>query len=203
MADHSRPRHRSKCPGCTRLMRGGNHLNKCRSCHGCTIDNKCDTCSKWTDVVCAGIVERSQARLNRKRRAVSETQAYDKPSTKLKPALREERSHKDKQARLETCSISSGSFLGFSPVPSPEIIQNRESMLEEIMYLLREQRSVPNVVNSTINRPCAPGGPISTWILIRKSRSMNSRRRARSGRKSGDIPRGRAPGRFSGAKPGD
>ena len=119
IADHSRPRHRSKCPVCTRLMRGGdNHPDKC---HGCTIENKCDTCSKWTDIVWAGVVKWSQACLNRKRCAT------DKLVTKRKPALREEHSHKDKRARLETCNISSGSFLGFSPVPSPEIIQNRES----------------------------------------------------------------------------
>ena len=63
----------------------GNHPNKCRSCHGCTVDNKCDTCSQWTDKVWAGIVERSQARLNRKCRVVSETQASDNPPTTLKP----------------------------------------------------------------------------------------------------------------------
>ena len=163
MADHSQPRHWSHCPASTRLMHGGDsHPNKCRSCHGCTVDNKCDTCSQWTYVVWAGIVEWSQARLNRKGCAVSEAQAYDKPSTKLKPALRDELSHKDKRARLETCSISSGSFLGFSPVPSPEIAQNSESMLEEILNLLREQRSVPNVINSTTNRLCAPVGPVTT-----------------------------------------
>ena len=117
-----RPRHRSKCPVYTRLMRSSNHPNKCRSCHGCTIDNKCNTFSQWADVVRAGIVERSQNRLKRKRRAVSETQAYDKPSTTLKPALRDEHIHK--RARLQTCSISSGSFLGFSPVPSPERVQD-------------------------------------------------------------------------------
>ena len=126
--------------------------------------DKCDTCSQWTDLVWAGIVERSQARLNRKCRTVSETQAYDKPSTKRKRALRDEHSHNDKRAHLQTCSISSGSFLGFSPVPSPEIAQNSESMLEEILNLLHEQR-VPNVVNSTTNRPCAPGGPVSTWTV--------------------------------------
>jgi len=38
-------------------------------------------------------------------------------------------------------------------------------MLEEILYLLREQRSVPNVVNNTTNRPCASGGPVSTWTF--------------------------------------
>ena len=110
-----------------------------------------------------GIVERSQARLNRKRRSVSETQVSNKPSTKLKPALSDEHSHK--RARLQTCSISSGSFLGFSLVPSPEIVQyhNHESMLQEILNLLREQRVLPNTVNSTTNRPCAPGGPVSTW----------------------------------------
>ena len=114
-----RPRRRSKCPVYTRLMRSSNnHPNKCRSCHGCTIDNKCNTFSQWTDVIWAGIVECSQNRLKRKRRAVSETQAYDKPSTTLKPALRDEHIHE--RARLQTCSISSGSFLGFSPVPSPE-----------------------------------------------------------------------------------
>ena len=65
--------HRSKCPVCIRLMRGGdNHPNKCRSCHGCTVDNKCNTCSQWTDVVWASIVEHSQAQLHRKRHAVSE-----------------------------------------------------------------------------------------------------------------------------------
>ena len=166
MADHSRPSHWSKCPVCTRLVRGGdNHLNKCRSCHGCTVDNKCDTCSQWTDVVWASIVECSQARLNKKCRAVSETHASDKPSTTLKPALRDEHSHNDKRARLQTCNISSGSFLGFFLVPSPEIVQNRESMLEEIRNLLREQRVLRKVVNSTTNQPSAPGGPVSTcWI---------------------------------------
>ena len=223
MADHSRPRHRSKCPVCTRLMRGGdNHPNKCRSCHECIIDNKCDICSNWTDIVWAGIVERSQARLNRKRSAVSEMQAYDKSSTKLKTALREEHSHRDKRARLETCSISSGSFRGFSPVPSPEMIQNRESMLEEILYLLCEQRSVPNVVNCTTNRPRAPGGPVSTWMCDGTARtnippvglptrvsehlsgSLGQWTHAGGhGRKTGDIPRGRTPGWFSGAEPGD
>ena len=166
MADHSRPRHRSKCPVCTRLMSGSdNHPNKCRSCHGCTVDNKCDTCSQWTDVVWAGIMECSQARLNIKRHAILETQASDKQSTKLKPTLRDERSHK--RARLQTCSISSDSFLGFSPVPSPEIVQDRncEYMLEEILNLLHEQRLLPNIVHSVTNRPCAPGGPLSTWAI--------------------------------------
>ena len=167
MTDQSRrPRHQSKCSVCTRLMRSGdNHPNKCRSCHGCTIYNKCDTCSQWTYVVWAGIVERSQNRLKRKRRAISETQAYDKPSTTLKPALRDEHIHK--RARLQICSISSGSSLGFSPVPSPEIVQdcNRESMLEDIFNLLREQRVLPNVVNSANNRPCAPGGSVSTCAV--------------------------------------
>ena len=148
------------CPVCTKLMRGGDdHPNKCHTCHGCTIDNKCDTCSKWTDIVWAGIVERSQARLSRKRRAI------DKPAMAM---LRKEPSHKDKRARLvlEPCSISSGSFLGFSPVPNlpPEIIQNRESMLEEI-YLLHEQKSVPNVVNNTTNRPSASGCTAPTCML--------------------------------------
>ena len=54
---------------------------------------------------------------------------------------------------------------GFSPVPSPEIVQdrNRESMLEEMLNLLCKQRILPNVVNSMTNRPCAPGGSVSTW----------------------------------------
>ncbi|KAK2180889.1 hypothetical protein NP493_422g02005 [Ridgeia piscesae] len=97
----------------------------------------------------------------RKRHAVSGTQAYDKPST----TLRDEHMHK--RARLQTGSISSGSFLGFSPVPSPEIVQdhNRESMLEEILKLLRKQRVLPNVVNSVNNRPCAPGGSVSTCAV--------------------------------------
>ena len=147
----------------TKLMHGGDdHPNKCRTCHGCTIDNKCDTSSKWTDIVWAGIVERSQARLSRKRCAI------DKPTTAT-ATLKKEPSHKDKQARLEPCSISSVSFLGFSPVPSPppEIIQNRESMVEEILYLLCEQtqRSVPNVVNNTTNRLSASGGTAPTCTL--------------------------------------
>ena len=55
IADHSQPRPRRKCPVGTRLMRGSdNRPNKCRSCHGCTIDNKCDTCSNWTGIVWAG-----------------------------------------------------------------------------------------------------------------------------------------------------
>ncbi|KAK2172197.1 hypothetical protein NP493_985g00028 [Ridgeia piscesae] len=73
------------------MRSGDNHPNKCHSCHGCTIDN---TCSQWTDIVWAGIVERSQNRLKRKRHAVSGTQVYDKPSTTLKPALRDEHIHK-------------------------------------------------------------------------------------------------------------
>ena len=152
------------------MHRGDKHPNKCRCCHGCTIDNKCDTYSKWTDIVWAGIVERSQARLSRKCHAI------DKPATKLKPTatLRKENSHKDKRARLELCSISSGSFLGFSPMPSPEIIQNRESMFEEIFYLLREQRSVPNVINNTTNQPCASGGPVSTWMFDGTARTNDN-----------------------------
>ena len=169
MAD-TRPRHRSKCPVCTKLMRGGeDHPNKCRTCHGYTIDIKCDTCSKWTDIVWAGIVERSQARLSRKRRAI------DKPAMAT-ATLRKEPSHKDNRARFEPCSISSGSFLGFLPVPSPspEIIQNRESMLEEILYLLREQRSVPNVVNNTTNRPSASGGTAPTCTLDGMARIIDN-----------------------------
>ena len=131
-------------------MRGGdNHPNKCRSCHGCRVDSKCDTSSQWTDKVWAGIAERSQAHLNRKRCVVSETQASDNRSTTLsKSTLTDEHSHK--WARLQTCAISSDSFLGFVPVPSPEIVQdrNRESMLEEIVNLLREQQVLPTVLNS-------------------------------------------------------
>ena len=117
MAEHSRPRHWSKCPGCTRLVRSGdNHPNKCRSCHDCTVDNKCNTCSQWTDVVWAGIVERSHARLNRKRRAVSETQAYDKPSTTLKPGLRDE--HIQKQA-VSTWTVDRTAWTIVPPVGFP------------------------------------------------------------------------------------
>ena len=52
-------------------------------------------------------------------------------------------------------------------MPSPEIVQdhNRESMLQEIINLLREHSVLPNVVNSTTNRPCPPGGPVSTWAV--------------------------------------
>ena len=30
------------------------------------------------------------------------------------------------RAGLQTCSISRGNFLGFSPVPSPEMVQDRD-----------------------------------------------------------------------------
>ena len=88
MADHSRPRHRRKCPACTRFMRSGdNHLHMCRFCHGCTVDNKCDICSRWTHQVWVGIVERSTARHNKKQRVISEAPASDIPSTPPHPAL--------------------------------------------------------------------------------------------------------------------
>ena len=111
-------------------------------------------------------MERSQARLNRKRRAVPQTQAYDKPSTKLKPAT---------IMKMNTATMTSGlayilvaflaaaSCMGCSLVPTPEIVQNRE--LEEILNLLSEQRVLPNVRYSTTNRSCAPGGPVSTWTV--------------------------------------
>ena len=56
---------------------------------------------------------------------------------------------------------------GISPVPSPEIVQdrNRESMLEKIIKLLREQRVLRNVVNSANNRPCAPGDSVFTCAV--------------------------------------
>ena len=159
MADHSRPRHRRKCPACTRFMRSGdNHLHMCRSCHGCTVDNKCDICSRWTHQVWVGIVERSTARHNKKQRVISEAPASDIPSTPPHPALGYARSHK--RARLQTSSMSSGSFHGFSPAPSPEITQDRdrESVLAEILQLLREQRVLPTVVSDAANRPCAQQG---------------------------------------------
>ena len=45
-------------------------------------------------------------------------------------------------------------------------------MLEEILNLLREQRVLPKVVNSATNRPCAPGGPVSTWAIDGTARTI-------------------------------
>ena len=171
MADHSCPRHRRKCSVCTRLMRSGdNHPDKCRSCHGCTVDNKCDICSRWTDQVWVGKVEHSTARLNRKRCVISVAPASDTPSTPPHSALIDARSHK--RAHLQISSMSSGSFHGFSPGPSPEITQDRdqESVLAEILQLLREQRVLPTVVSDAANRPCAPGASPRYGLVLRAIR---------------------------------
>ena len=113
MAALSPPRHRRKCLVCTKLMRGGdNHPDKSRSCHGCTVDHRCDTCSKWTDKVWACIVERNKARLARKRHSVSETRA--RPTNSRSPASSLDLPSDDKRLRSRTSSMSSG--IGFSHV---------------------------------------------------------------------------------------
>ena len=70
--------------------------------------------------------------------------------------------------------MSSGSFHGFSPVPSPEITQDRdrESVLAEILQLLREQRVLPTVVSDAANWPSAPGDPVSTWAANESARTI-------------------------------
>ena len=45
-------------------------------------------------------------------------------------------------------------------------------MLAEILNLLREQRVLPNVVNSATNRPCASGDPVSTWVVDGTARTI-------------------------------
>ena len=59
-------------------------------------------------------------------------------------------------------------------MPSPEIVQdrNRESVLVEILHLLREQWVLPTVVSNAANRPCAPGGPVLTWAVDGTARTI-------------------------------
>ena len=45
-------------------------------------------------------------------------------------------------------------------------------MLEEILKHLREQRVLPNVVNSANNRPCAPGDSVFTCAVDGTSQTI-------------------------------
>ena len=63
-------------------------------------------------------------------------------------------------------------FSGSFSVPSPEIVHDHESVLAEILHLLRKQRVLPTVVSNAAKRPCAPGGPVSTWAVERTVRTI-------------------------------
>ena len=134
--------HEQKCLVCTRLMRSGdNHPGKCRSCHGCTIDHKCDVCSEWTDKGWTGIVEHTRARSSRK---LHSTPAMSTDS----PSLLTEPGGSSKRPRSHASILSSSSFRRFSPSPSPERFREDKSGFSDG----RDFASTPPSTEPTTNR---------------------------------------------------
>ena len=159
MTDHSRKTHHGrKCPDCTRLMRSwGKHPGKCRSCHGCTVDHKCDICSEWTDEVWTGIVEHARSRSSRKCRS---TPAMSTDS----PSILTETGDSSKRPRSRASSLSNSNFRGFSPPLSPERFQedNRNSVMAEILHLLRHQQNP----QPTVISPCSVDEPGTANAIV-------------------------------------
>ena len=89
-----------------------------------------------------------------------------------------------KRASLQTCNIYSGSFLGFSPVPSPEMVQDRDvspcgkifsTVFTNSVFYQRAIVDGSAVVDGANNRPCcASGGPVAIWTFDGTARTNTS-----------------------------
>ena len=118
-----------------------NQPGKCRSCHGCTVDHKCDICSEWTDKVWTGIVKCTRTRSSQKRHSTP-AMSTDSPSLLTEPG------GSSKRPCSRGSRLSSGSFCGFSPSAERFQEDNQDSVMTEILHLLRHQQNPqPTVIS--------------------------------------------------------